>query len=242
VFESFAEQRAVTRTRSRLILVGSASLHAALLAVWVFHSFWQVETLSAPMPTITLLPGFGATASIPPAAVPELRPRARTRRVARPSTPVAVDAERTVQPAAEPASDSDHEADDGEVDSRREAPGPAGTTAGDGRPAVTMLAMDVVRAQLAINPREDPYRPHLPKQLNRPGSRFFGVLIACVNANGIVESAKVVQSAHPLLDPELLSKVKTWKFIPYQVGGRPTPFCFMWRCSMRSAWMAGAGG
>ena len=63
---------------------------------------------------------------------------------------------------------------------------------------------------------------------------FFGVVIACVNASGSVESARVVHSAHRLLDPELLSKVRTWKFFPYQVGGHPTPFCFMWRCTMRA--------
>ena len=239
MFAPFLEQSAAPRMRRRLILTGSVALHAALLALWAVHSFWKVDTLSAPPVAVTLVSGLRSTGSMPVPALPELQPR-RPRRIPRPVAPVTVEPAPTLQPAAETASDSDTDA--GEVDSVSEAPAAAGAPAGDYPPGPSILPIEVVRAQLAINPREDPYRPHLPRALNRPGARFFGVVIACVDATGIVESARVVQSAHPQLDPELLSKVKTWKFIPYQVGGQPTPFCFIWRCSMRSVWQGRAGG
>jgi outer membrane biosynthesis protein TonB len=229
VFDTFIAPRTASRVRRPLILLGSGILHAALLAVWAIHSFWQVGTLSAPAAAVTLLSGFRATTPPPPSSTaPAARPRRLARRTPRPATPVSFEA--TPSPQLEAETDRD----DGEDDPAPAAPVPAGATTGDQGPA--MLPMEVVRAQLAIDPREDPYRPHLPPELNRPGARFFGELVACVNASGSVESARVVQSAHPLLDPELLSKVKTWKFHPYQVGGHPTPFCFLWRCSIRALW------
>src|SRR5262245_37439994 len=128
--------------------MGSVHVHAALLAVWVIHSLWEVETLSPPSAAVTLLAGWRAAAPISPPPVPEPRPRPRPRRivppapVTPPTAPVAAATDRSPQPAPEPDSDGD----DGPTDSAGSLP--AGGPAGDGPPAPAMLPIEVVRAQL----------------------------------------------------------------------------------------------
>jgi TonB family protein len=58
---------------------------------------------------------------------------------------------------------------------------------------------------------------------------FWAMVKVCVEPGGNVKEAKIVKGADALLDPEILSKVRTWRYKPYMVNGRPVPFCYMLR-------------
>jgi outer membrane biosynthesis protein TonB len=88
--------------------------------------------------------------------------------------------------------------------------------------------------QLAIDITRPPYKPEAPAILNRAGNRLWGMYTICVNADGTVKSVKQIKGTDPLFDPEILAKIKTWRYKPYTVDGRPQPFCYNLRFNWTS--------
>jgi outer membrane biosynthesis protein TonB len=76
-----------------------------------------------------------------------------------------------------------------------------------------------------------------PAELNRAGNRLWGMLAICADESGAVTSVKTIKSAHPDFDPEIVAKIKTWRYHPYVVNGKPVPFCY----NLRFNWMSVAG-
>ena len=59
---------------------------------------------------------------------------------------------------------------------------------------------------------------------------LFAMVKICVNADGSVKDVKLIKSADPTLDPEIMGKIQsTWRYKPYTVDGRPVPFCYALR-------------
>jgi hypothetical protein len=68
--------------------------------------------------------------------------------------------------------------------------------------------------------------PSLPTPLNRGGVTVWGMYRVCVSAAGEVTSVRVDRSALPGgLDAEWIAKMERWRYQPYEVNGRPVPFC-----------------
>jgi TonB family protein len=87
------------------------------------------------------------------------------------------------------------------------------------------LPPNVGKSQLAIDPQSDQFRPRLPPILNKPGMRFMAMVKICVNKDGNVTEVTLVKKADPLLDSEIVAKVRSWKYTPLTVEGRAVPFC-----------------
>ncbi len=59
-------------------------------------------------------------------------------------------------------------------------------------------------------------------------TRTIGVLKVCVDTSGTVSSIHIVSSTrYSQYDARLVSGVRDWRYRPYLVDGRPTPFCGM---------------
>jgi protein TonB len=93
-------------------------------------------------------------------------------------------------------------------------------------PAAPITVAPSVGASYRLTDLNDPrYRPALPSAMNRPGVSVWGVFRICVAASGNVTDVSVIKSADALVDNDWVAKMKTWRYRPYSVGGRPVAFC-----------------
>lgn len=95
--------------------------------------------------------------------------------------------------------------------------------------APKMLPPNIAKAQLLIDPQDPQYKVALPPAMKSAGLSFWAMIKVCVSKDGAVTDAKIIRGADPTLDPQIIAKVKIWKYKPYQIDGRPVPFCFMLR-------------
>jgi hypothetical protein len=69
-------------------------------------------------------------------------------------------------------------------------------------------------------------RPSLPPELNQQGVSVWGLYKVCVDGSGEVTSVQVIRSALPGgFDGSWVANIENWKYAPYQLDGRPVPFC-----------------
>jgi TonB family protein len=108
--------------------------------------------------------------------------------------------------------------------SQQEAPGPTteiGTNAtprpqpADATPAALPLAPPVVINQQLPPWRADPINARL---------EYTGAIELVIDEQGLVESASLRDSVHPLYDDELLRAAKTWTYQPARRGDEPVKF------------------
>ena len=79
------------------------------------------------------------------------------------------------------------------------------------------------------------HKPTLPKEINRAGIVVWGLYRICVNTEGNVHAVSVIKNALPGgMDGHWIARMETWKYAPYQVDGRPVPFCHPARIEVRS--------
>jgi periplasmic protein TonB len=219
-FEQFLTQDKSKPTKLRTITFSIALLlHAGLLAVGVYLSFWHVEELSPPSVSVTFLAGAPPP---PPPPPPPKRKKAETKVV--PKEIVQPKPSQIVQPREKPP-EPEEEEDDG-VEGGVEG-GVAGGVVGGivGNNAPTMLPPNIGTAQRITDVNVDPYKPRLPAALNRAGMVQWGLYKVCVTAQGDVQSVTPMKPADPLVNDDWMAKIKTWKYKPYSVNGRPVPFC-----------------
>lgn len=227
-----AGERAAPKHWRRVMVVVSLGLHVAALAVGVAYSFWTIDELPLPAIAVTLVGG----APPPPPPPPPKRHSTGTK------TKVRVDKPKTlVQPKEhpdekpKPEEKAEEKDEEGATDDGQEGGvkgGVAGGVVGGvvGAPlqnsAPKMLSAQIGRALLMINPNEDPYIVHLPPPLVRAKVKFTALVYICVSAEGRVTSAKLVKSVDPAIDPQIPVVLGRWRYRPYMVDGKPTPFCW----------------
>ena len=67
-------------------------------------------------------------------------------------------------------------------------------------------------------------------------------LNVCVATDGRVYDARVLESAHPALDNQVLTRVQAWRFKPFRIEGRLTPFCYQPRWELQRPSAAATAG
>jgi periplasmic protein TonB len=227
------ERAAPSRVR-RLTVTLSLALHVAALAVGIAYSFWHVDEL--PLPTVAVTLAGGAPPPPPPPPPPKRHSvKPRTRPVEpKPSTLV----QPTDRPKEEPkpAPEDDSKEDEKGAQDDGEEGGVAGGVKGGvvggvvGAPLVAtgpkMLPPQIGAKQLLIDPNRDPYKVELPPPLARGGMSFFAILRMCVSADGAVSDVKILRGADPAIDPQIPIVLRRWRYRPYTLDGKPTPFCY----------------
>jgi protein TonB len=224
-FELFlTHERQQPKKGRRIMYTVSMGLHVAVLIVGVIYSFWHVDELSPPMVSVT----FMAAAPPPPPPPPPKKKTTPKKPRVEPTEVVQPKPDEIVQPKEEPI-EEDQGADDG-VEGGVEG-GIAGgvVTAAPPPPpppqAPKFLPPNVADGQRLTDPQDPRYRAVLPPALARAGMRVWALVKLCVDKDGAVVSATILKGADPLVDPEIVSKLKLWKYRPYSVDGRPVPFC-----------------
>jgi hypothetical protein len=105
-----------------------------------------------------------------------------------------------------------------------EAPAP---DAGAGAKGPVMVASGVAVGYRLTDATKAPYKVGLPKELNVAGAVYWGLFKICVADTGEVKGVGVMRSTGQpaLLDGPWIQTMKTWRYKPYSVNGRPVPFC-----------------
>jgi TonB family protein len=89
-----------------------------------------------------------------------------------------------------------------------------------------MLAPNVGGKLLRTDVNQSPHKPRLPPSLNRKGFTVWGLYKVCVDADGAVTWVTTMKSAHsPTLDASWKTAIRTWRYQPHQVDGKPRAFC-----------------
>jgi TonB family protein len=218
-FEAYLTQDHARPTTGRRITVAvSVALHAAAVVLAIVYSFWHVDELSLPKTVVTF---FQAMVPPPPPAGPaKTTTHPRTHSRARLTVPT------VVQPAPAATTVTTERSDPGDpTEPSGDGGGPPGIGTGVTPSAATFLPPRVATGRLAIDPLEEAHRPHLPAALSRAGMSLWVMLKVCVGADGQVHDVKVLRGADPTADPGIVAAVRTWRYHPYTVDGRPVPFC-----------------
>jgi outer membrane biosynthesis protein TonB len=79
---------------------------------------------------------------------------------------------------------------------------------------------------LAIDPNVSPYKVDLPEEYVQRGEEYHATISICVAADGSVSSVEILKPSIPIIDRQIPKVVPLWKYHPYLVDGKPTPFCY----------------
>ncbi len=220
-FEAYLAQDLRRPSAGRRITVAvSVALHAAAVALAIVYSFWHVDELSLPTAVVTFYQAL--VPPPPPAQAAKTAGHPRTHSRTRPTTPT------IVQPTPTPVATR---AQPGEQGDPGEQVGHGGGTEGgiegaEGtQPAATFLPPRVATGRLAVDPLAEAHRPHLPAALAHSGMSLWAMLKVCVRPDGQVDDVKVLRGADPSADPTIVAAIRTWRYHPFTVDGRPVPFC-----------------
>jgi outer membrane biosynthesis protein TonB len=201
----------------RLTFVISLAAHAVLLGVGVASSFASVEELSSksgPVVTFLNLP----TPPPPPAGPKREKVKPKTvAKVVRPTT------NKIVAPTAPTKPETD-DRDVGDDDNENEGPGEGpGVGTGPKTETIPTLPPNVGKGFLAIDPQLPQYRPRMPP--GYAGRTVSALLRVCTDRNGNVVEVKVLKGYDPSVDAAFVSALRSWRYSPFKVDGRPVPFC-----------------
>jgi len=232
-FEAILAQARGTATarptrRRRIMLTVSLAVHVAALLVGVAWSFWEVDELPLPQVSVTL-----AGAPPPPPPPPAAHSGAKTKPKVKPTPKV----EALVQPQEhpkeqpKPEKQDDDSAQQGGVEGGVKGGVQGGVVGGVvGAPVQNtgprMLAPQVGKGLLLIDPNEEQYRVKLPPALERSGTMLTAIVRVCVSAQGAVTDVKILRGAGPAIDPQIPSVLSRWRYRPFTLNGQPTPFCY----------------
>ncbi len=235
-FDAFLNQdKAKPRKGRRLTYMLSLGFHAALLIVGVIYSFWQVEELSPPTVTVTIM-----AAPPPPPPPPPPKKRSSTKPKVQPVTIVQPRPNQIVQPKEEPEPVEDDDGEDDGVEGGVEGGTPGGTVGG-----VIGGVVESTGPAAAPPPPPEPPKvlppavgakqklhapdPELPEAFQRLGTVYNVMVKICVSAAGTVSGVTVLKGADPLIDASTVNTVKSWKFTPFTINNNPVPFCYATR-------------
>jgi periplasmic protein TonB len=231
-FESFlAQTGAKPKKGRRLTIVLSLALHGGLLMAAVVYSFTHVDELSPPTVTVTFL-----TAAPPPPPPPPPKRKSATK--TKPVTPkeiVQPKPNEIVQPKTKPKEEPEEDTGveggieggvAGGVASAVHAPPPPPPPRQEDA-APKFLPPNIAGQQLLTDPVKDPqYRVVLPGALSNAGMRLWAMIKICVSKEGTVSDVKIIKGMDPSVDPLLRDKIKTWRYKPVSIDGRPITFCY----------------
>jgi hypothetical protein len=93
---------------------------------------------------------------------------------------------------------------------------------------IVMLAPNTGARQRISDVQQPPHRPIIPSSIrDRVGKVAWGLYKVCVDATGVVHAVTTMRPAQDVgpLDPLWRATIRTWRYRPYQIDGRPVAFC-----------------
>ncbi|MGC4094170.1 MAG: energy transducer TonB [Polyangiaceae bacterium] len=232
-FEAFlTQEKAKPKKWRRMTVTLSLAFHGALLVAAVVYSFWHVDELSPPVVTVTFL----AAAPPPPPPPP---PKKKSSSKVKPVTPKEITQPKPDQ-VLQPKEKVEEQSHDDGVEGGVEG-GVAGGVVGAAEPPPPpppppppvvdappkFVPPNVGAQQLLTNPMTNPaYAVTMPAAFGQSGMTLWAMVKICVSKTGSVTSATIVKSMDPMVDPLLVSKIRTWKYKPMTIEGQAATFCY----------------
>jgi len=239
-FEAYRSQIAPRPLRRRRLTYAiSLALHAVLIAAGVAYSFWHVEELSPPMLRVTFM-----SASPPPPPPPPAGGGAAKKKITQKPKPAIVPPRlpeivqpRETPPPPKPKDDDDDDDDDQPPGVKGGVPGgkiggtPGGTLGGTpggtpGGPVPAPVVAKLLPPNMGALQKLSGADPAFPPALCKPGSSYAVLAKICVSRTGEVESVTILKRADPVLDANVVSAVKGWRFRPLLANATAIPFCY----------------
>jgi protein TonB len=220
-FEAFLTvDKLKPRKGRRITFLVSLAVHGAMLAVGVAMSFAGVDELAPKNgQTVTF---YNLPVPPPPPAGRRKTPpkvnKAPTKSVFRTTNSIVAPTEHAQKQEVSPESD----------ESVCEGPGCNGddpTSHEKGETVTKMLPPNVAKGFLAIDPQSPQHRPTLPPGVRHAGMSVSALLRVCVDRDGNVVDVKVLRGDDATVNAAFVSAVRTWRYQPFKVDGRPVPFC-----------------
>jgi len=222
----------------------SAILIGALIVGAVIHALFHIEDLPPPAVAVT----FFAAAPPPPPPPPPARKRReqpKPKPVVQPT--VQQVKQHLVQPKAkEPEPEPDKEEEDVGVEGGVEGGVPGGVVGGvlggekDNKPPPPPPKPEpppkpkVVPPTVLESQKLSGAIPSLPPNVkeaafaalgNQPG-RLTAIFKVCISEVGAIAQTNLLKpSGAPSLDDFIRSNLRTWRYRPYMINGKPTPIC-----------------
>lgn len=91
---------------------------------------------------------------------------------------------------------------------------------------VAMLGTEAGHGLLVIDPQVYPYKVFVPGHCVPLGEEFISQVRVCVDAVGNVSGVRILRYSLPIIDSQLPDVIARWRFDPYILDGRATPFCY----------------
>jgi protein TonB len=230
VFESYLIERRQPLIGRAVTTIASIAIHVGAVALILFLSLFYVEELPEPQVTVTF---FSAQPPPPPPPPPPPAPKAK----ARPKAAVARPRPRPedVQPPDEPPPEKPKDEDEPEPEGAGDAEGVEGGVEGGVPGGIPQKAPPpkapkkpvYVRRQVVEKLKLKGEMPQYLPMAKRAGVQGIIIVRLCLWNNGTVNRklTKILKGI-PLLDDEVLKKVRTWRYRPYKVDGKAVPVCF----------------
>ncbi len=235
MFESYLKERNQSLTARALTLIVSIGLHVGAVALVLFLSLFYVEELPEPQVTVT----FFSVAPPPPPPPPPPKPKApKPKPKVQPEQPhpkpVDVQPPEDLKPKAPaPEAPAPKVPDWAGSSAGAEGGVEGGVEGGTGpvpkaKPKVEIPKRPVfVKRQVMDKQKLAGEQPEYLRKAKMAGVQGVIVIKVCLKSNGRVDMGKTKILKHiPILDGEVLSKVKTWRYKPYKVDGVARPVCF----------------
>lgn len=258
-FEAFLTQhQAQPKTRRRITYVVSLVVHGILLVIGVVYSFWHVEELSPPTVRVTFMAAAPPPPPPPPPAAAGGAPKKTPVKPKITPTPTLVQPKpgALTQPIEKKkveekkVEDDDDEPPGGIVGGKKGGVigGVVGGTVGGtigGTPG-GVIGGTVGGEPQAPEPRMLPPargagqrfpgepEPDFPAMLRKPGVEYVAMAKICVNARGTVDSVTLIRKANPVLDNNVVTTVKKWRYRPQMANNTPVPFCYVAQFEFKS--------
>ncbi|HTV23126.1 MAG TPA: hypothetical protein VMG12_30770, partial [Polyangiaceae bacterium] len=86
---------------------------------------------------------------------------------------------------------------------------------------------------LAIDPQVRPYKVNVPLEYTCPGRIYVSQIQICVSNTGFVTSLRILKHSIDIIDLQLGPVISRWRYHPYLVDGRATPFCYVMNYRVR---------
>ncbi|HET9954386.1 MAG TPA: TonB family protein [Polyangiaceae bacterium] len=223
----------------RIMVTVSLALHGIGLVVGVIVSLWKVDELPMPAIHVTL----ANAPPPPPPPPPPPKKSASTKPKTKPTEakPSVLTAPKEIpkeEPKPEPEAAKDDDDDKG-VEGGVEggvAGGVLGGVVGAAPPppppkpvAPTNVPLQIARQQLLINPDVDPYKVRMPPALARSGATSDSVVRICVSKQGNVTGVSIVKPGLGVIDQQLPTVIRRWRYRPIMKNGEPIEFCYVMR-------------
>jgi len=88
--------------------------------------------------------------------------------------------------------------------------------------------------QIGALQKESGEDPDFPALLRRSGRFYVVIANICVSRTGSVDSVTILQGADSLLDGNVVSAVKKWRYRPLLADNNAVPFCYFGRFEFKA--------